>query len=64
MEEEDGEMYLGIKVPVEQNESLETRDGDAKIGFYGQGPLEELVVNRPVRGHGVFGDGRDGVVEV
>jgi len=49
---------------MEENECLETRDGDTKIGFDGQGSLEELVVGRPVSGHEVFGDGRDRLADI
>ena len=43
---------------------METRDGDTKIGFHGQGSLKELIVGRPIRRHEVFRDGRDGLVDV
>ena len=43
---------------------METRDGDAKIGFDGQGSLEELIMGRPIRRHKVFSDGSNGLADV
>jgi len=42
---------------VQENEGLQAGDGDTKVGFESQGPLEELIMGRPI-GHELLGQGR------